>query len=253
MNTSDADGSIISWSLDVDNDGIVEYSGIGAPPATQQHVYDKEGNYTAKLTVIDNEGAEAYDIVAIEVFSPINHAPVVEIIKPLNGSIVSLNPKLSVSVSDEDKDTVTVTFYDIHDNIIGRVENVSSGSFAEIIWKNLQYETNYGWYVVVSDGKESVKSKTYYFSTISPPQKKDYKYYLYILPFIALLAGLITYFYLIKRKGKLVVEVQEENRCLICLGKFKDETKSVRCDCGATFHKSCASRVKECPECGKKL
>ena len=112
---------------------------------------------------------------------------------------------------------------------------------------------SYGWYVVASDGKESVESKTYYFSTVSPPQKKDNKYYLYILPLVALLAGSVTYLYFVKRKGRLVVEAQEENRCLICLGKFKDETKSVKCDCGAMFHKSCASRVKECPECGKKL
>lgn len=67
---SDPDGSIQSWSLDVNNDGTSEYSGQGSPPATQQHTYLSEGSYTANLMVYDNEGAADYDLEVIIVGVP---------------------------------------------------------------------------------------------------------------------------------------------------------------------------------------
>ncbi|MBN2251173.1 MAG: peptidoglycan DD-metalloendopeptidase family protein [Candidatus Altiarchaeota archaeon] len=60
MSADDPDGSISSWSLDVDNDGTPEYSGLGNPYATQQHTYQDLGSYTARLTVKDNSGVEGF-------------------------------------------------------------------------------------------------------------------------------------------------------------------------------------------------
>jgi PKD repeat protein len=57
MIASDTDGTISSWTLDVDNDGVSEYSGSGNPPATKEHIYENNGTYTANLTVIDNNDA----------------------------------------------------------------------------------------------------------------------------------------------------------------------------------------------------
>ena len=60
MNTNDQDSPIISWSLDINNDGTPEYSGSGYPPSTQQHTYQNPDTYTAKLTVTDNNGKKGY-------------------------------------------------------------------------------------------------------------------------------------------------------------------------------------------------
>ncbi|HEC88213.1 MAG TPA: matrixin family metalloprotease [Thermoplasmata archaeon] len=65
---SDEDGYISLWSLDVDSDGIAEYEGNGSPPAQIWHVYDDTGNFTAKLTVIDNDGAMRFTEVSIPVY-----------------------------------------------------------------------------------------------------------------------------------------------------------------------------------------
>jgi PKD repeat protein len=60
MTANDPDGSISSWVLDVDGDGNADYSGSGNPPSTQQHTYQNPGDYTAKLTVTDNDRTEGY-------------------------------------------------------------------------------------------------------------------------------------------------------------------------------------------------
>ncbi|HEC76377.1 MAG TPA: matrixin family metalloprotease [Thermoplasmatales archaeon] len=68
ISASDEDGYISSWSLDVDNDGITEYDGNGSPPAQIWYVYNDTGNFTAKLTVIDNGGAMGFAEVSIYVY-----------------------------------------------------------------------------------------------------------------------------------------------------------------------------------------
>ena len=54
MFATDTDGSISSWELDINDDGVSEYSGSGNPPATMEHLYENVGTYTAKLTAMDN-------------------------------------------------------------------------------------------------------------------------------------------------------------------------------------------------------
>ncbi|MEM2715964.1 MAG: tandem-95 repeat protein, partial [Candidatus Thermoplasmatota archaeon] len=68
MNASDADGNIIAWELDVNNDGIAEYNG-SALPSTVQHVYANPGNFKAKLIVRDDKGAISTANISIYVIS----------------------------------------------------------------------------------------------------------------------------------------------------------------------------------------
>jgi len=71
MDANDPDGTIDTWSLDINNDGTIDYSGMGSPPNMQQHTYTNPGSYTARLLVTDNQSATASDTSTITV----NEAP----------------------------------------------------------------------------------------------------------------------------------------------------------------------------------
>ncbi len=65
---SDADGDPIICYLDIDNDGVNEYTiNDCANNNSQQHTYTSEGNYTAKLTVEDGRGGSDTGMVNITV------------------------------------------------------------------------------------------------------------------------------------------------------------------------------------------
>ena len=70
ISAEDTDGSIASWDLDIDNDGVTEYYGTGDPPASQQHTYELPSTYTANLTVTDDEGSTSSATAAITVLEP---------------------------------------------------------------------------------------------------------------------------------------------------------------------------------------
>jgi len=67
ISAEDSDGSIASWELDIDNDGVVEYYGPGDPPSSKQHLYETPATYTADFLVTDDEGSTSSDTVTISV------------------------------------------------------------------------------------------------------------------------------------------------------------------------------------------
>lgn len=177
MSANDPDGSIASWELDVNNDGTAEYSGSGNPPATQQHTYTDPGVYTAELTVWDNEGAPGYDTTVVTVTAPNTPPDKPSLPDPANGATdVSLNPTLSVYVSDPDGDALDVDFYDELGVLIGSDTGVASGTRASTVWSGLDPSTTYGWYATADDSRGGTNtSDTWYFTTTSaPPPEKFY-------------------------------------------------------------------------------
>lgn len=83
---------------------------------------------------------------------------------------VSLNPTLSVAVSDPEGDSLSVSFYDSSDNnLIGTDPNTPSGGIASVSWPSLSESTTYQWYTIVSDGIGSTMSSVWTFTTNHPP------------------------------------------------------------------------------------
>jgi len=99
-----------------------------------------------------------------------NHPPVAPTAPGIpDGAVdVSLNPTLSLTVSDPDGAALNVLFYDAADNLIGQVTGAPSGSTASLVWNGLLPGTVYGWYVVVDDGIEDTISDTWHFTTLDP-------------------------------------------------------------------------------------
>jgi len=86
--------------------------------------------------------------------------------KPADGATgIDINPTLKVNVSDVDGDLLNVTFYDDStDSIIGSID-VESGETASVIWRNLNYDTEYSWYAISNDSFFGIKSDVFSFTT----------------------------------------------------------------------------------------
>ncbi len=253
----DEDGDAISYDVYLGTSQEMNMIASHIPSTSLSVSLEPDTTYFWHVVARDENGASNTSDTWQFTTRRINHAPYVSILSPLNGSKnVSSPVELRVIAYDEDGDTLTVTFYDASTNIaIGSV-NVAAGNAASIKWKNLENGKKYSWYVVVSDGDAEEKSSTWYFTTVEMQESTAGTAawrYLAIIFAIAAIASPLSYFYLRRQRRKKVIAAEEARRCTICLGKFKEGASIVECTCGAVFHKSCATRVKECPECGRKI
>lgn len=121
--------------------------------------------YTIALDSKEETESEHWNFKTIKKPSG-NHAPE----KPSNpnpsdeAESVSIPPQLSVDVFDQDNDKMNVSFY-LNDQKIGEDLLVNNGERASIIVDELEYNTTYSWYVVVSDGHLENISDTWEFKT----------------------------------------------------------------------------------------
>ncbi|EMR75198.1 hypothetical protein MBGDF03_00962 [Thermoplasmatales archaeon SCGC AB-540-F20] len=90
-----------------------------------------------------------------------------------NSTNVSINPTISVLVTDPDNDTMNISFYNASGGLIGSDFNVSNGSRAEVNWSSLQYNTTYSWYAIANDSVFENRSDTWTFTTTQnrPPNQ----------------------------------------------------------------------------------
>jgi len=85
---------------------------------------------------------------------------------------ITLNPELSVDVTDPNGYLLTVSFYEHPSNDLIAVDyNVASGSRASIVWPNLDPGTVYMWYTIADDGTYSTTSDIWGFTTIDAPNQ----------------------------------------------------------------------------------
>ncbi len=169
MSADDTDGTIFSWSLDVNNDGIPEYSGSGVPPATQQHTYNSPGNYIANLTVTDDRQGSAYATVTIRVNRNPNKP---SNINPVNDAIdIDVNADLSWQCTDPNGDTLT---YDVYFGTAATPPKVATVSTTTYEPGALAYSTKYYWKIVAKDaGGLTNESDIWSFTTIGEGQPQN--------------------------------------------------------------------------------
>lgn len=101
ITASDTDGNIVSWTLDINNNGSIEYSGSGTSN-TQQHNYTSTGTYTAKLTVTDNDGKTNEDTQTVSVTEAGNQPPSCSLSANPTSGTAPLSVTFSMSASDTD-------------------------------------------------------------------------------------------------------------------------------------------------------
>lgn len=84
--------------------------------------------------------------------------------------------ELSVNVTNPNGDNMDVSFYDSSGRLIGSESNVENGSSVTTTWSGLQGETNYEWYVNVSDDLKTGTSEMWSFTTkyIEPEDEGDW-------------------------------------------------------------------------------
>lgn len=89
---------------------------------------------------------------------------------PTDGATgVSLDPTLSIDVTDADGDSMDVTFRDDSDGSkIGSTQTgVADGGTASVTWSGLESDSTYSWYVEADDGNAITTSATFSFTTFT--------------------------------------------------------------------------------------
>lgn len=127
MDASDEDGNIVSWELDVDGDGVADYTGSEGFPRTQQYTYQSIGTYIATFTVTDNDGAKSSDTVTITVMQ--NQPPSVTISANPTSGTEPLKVYFTASASDPDGEIVSY-YWDFGDGKTSTQKNPTHTFYA---------------------------------------------------------------------------------------------------------------------------
>ncbi|HHF56445.1 MAG TPA: PKD domain-containing protein, partial [Thermoplasmatales archaeon] len=254
----DEDGDISNYTWNF-GDGNVSYE------KNPTHNYSNEGEYNVTLVVTDNDGEIGMFSKNIEVLPPLPDLAV----RKIQSSVSKEGVKVIVTVRNEGVkeakgfSCTLETDGEIYDTEF--IDNLLPGD-----------EINISFYANLSGGKhllnasvdpgniveENNESNNYMTYCISIHSSSSWQIEWWAALFV-LMAAIAIIAILFKRKKaytadskerKVRVEPEEEvNRCLVCLGKIKSGSPFVKCDCGAVFHRSCAERIKKCPNCGKEL
>jgi uncharacterized repeat protein (TIGR01451 family) len=157
-------GNTLSWYLDDVPDGasiVITFRADVDECGEHINVVNVTGEYECQ-DIYDE------DTAVVNVSTTGNHAPAASNPDPADDS-TDVNPNdvtLSVTATDNDDDTMNVSFYNASDDsLIEKVTGVSNDSTASATWGDLAHNTTYTWYVVVDDSKTTVKSVMWSFKT----------------------------------------------------------------------------------------
>ena len=253
-NADDVDGNIERVEIRIDSGEWIVAEGKNSWNYSWNTATVSNGHHTIYARSYD--GTDYSNIASVNVVVDnvaINHPPEVIITEPKNGSIVKGSFLVKGIAIDEDGNDEIVK---VEVKIDGGSWNIANGTtlWHYYIDENEISKGSHTIYARAYDGKNYSSIK--YISINFQKGGRGKNLFIYLLLIIAVVVASIMLAYIFfrkKRKEGKVVEAIEEKRCFVCLGKFKPNSKIVECECGALFHKSCAERVKTCPNCGRKL
>lgn len=162
-------GDMLTWSLSTDAVFLLITSDTGVLYGMPDN--SDVGSYWVNVSVNDDYGGSDFSNFTLMVLNvndppnaPINPNP------DDNATGISLNPILSVNVSDSDGDVMSVSFYNANGDIyIGTDNNVTSGEKASFIWSGRSYSKTYSWYAIANDSLLETTSDIWSFTTKSSP------------------------------------------------------------------------------------
>ncbi|MCJ7450142.1 MAG: LamG domain-containing protein [Candidatus Nanohaloarchaeota archaeon QJJ-9] len=153
----DDDGSIDTWSHSEGggvsvSDGLNSLGG-GDFDLSSGYRYQAEFN----LSVTDGNFSHSPGVGGFELFTRDGWLDVAGY-GPADGKVLETSsPELNVSLEHREGEDMNVSFYDASDgSLIEKVTGVSSGGTASVTWSGLEDFSDYSWYVVVSDGSDTV-------------------------------------------------------------------------------------------------
>ncbi|MFX1500243.1 MAG: S8 family serine peptidase, partial [Promethearchaeota archaeon] len=171
VDVSDPDGDALDVSFyDASDDSLIGTdTGVSSGGTASVDWLGLSGNTAYEWYAIANDGTYSTQSATWS-FTTVNTVPDAPTNPfPSDGATgVSVNPTLSVDVSDPDADTLDVSFYDASDDsLIGTDTGVSSGGTASVDWLGLSGNTLYEWYAIATDGTDSTQSATWSFTTVN--------------------------------------------------------------------------------------
>lgn len=171
VDVSDPEGDSMNISFyDASDDSLINSTyGVLSGGTAEINWFGLNGNTNYQWYVIINDGKNITQSGTWS-FTTENNAPdAPSNPTPIDGAIgVSVNPTLSVDISDPDNDTMSISFYDASDDsLINSMYGVISGGTASTGWFGLSEGKIYGWYVIVTDGSSSTTSSIWKFTILN--------------------------------------------------------------------------------------
>ncbi|MEM3342324.1 MAG: PKD domain-containing protein, partial [Thermoplasmata archaeon] len=105
LHAQDTDGTVVSYHLDFNADGVYE---IESSTNYTTYIFSKDGDYRLKVKVYDNSGGNASAEFIVVVNKKTDSKPVITIISPENGTITAPGHISIVGTASDDKQVLLV-------------------------------------------------------------------------------------------------------------------------------------------------